>query len=138
MNEGFDLRWNRLRNRTWKYASCGETHNGLFELGCAKPDFWQAAEVYLPNSAVKNSANCLTEDFCVLDGEHYFIRCVLKLPLVGAPGEHLGFGVWSTLSRKNFERYQETFDGGESYVGRLRAIDAPCVGCSDVSTIRVH
>jgi hypothetical protein len=113
MNELVDPRWNQLRSRTWECASCGEAHSGLFDLGCAKPDFWQGPEDYLPNSTVRDSAHCLTEDFCVLDGEHYFIRCILKLPLVGAPGEHFGFGVWSTLSKKNFEKYQETFDSGE-------------------------
>jgi len=38
---------------------------------------------------------------------------VLRLPLIGAPEECLGFGVWSTLSEKNFGKYIETFDSGE-------------------------
>lgn len=38
---------------------------------------------------------------------------MLRLPLIGAPEECLGFGVWSTLSEKNFGRYIETFDSGE-------------------------
>ena len=113
MNEAIDPRWNQLRSRAWKCTSCGETHRGLFDLGCAKPDAWPDSEEYSPNSAAKDATHCLTEDFCVLNGEHYFVRCVLELPLVGAPGEAFGFGVWSTLSKKNFEIYQETFDSGE-------------------------
>ena len=66
----------------------------------AAPDPWQGPETYLPNSAVRDSTHCLTEDFCVLDGQHYFIRCVLELPLIGAPGECFAFGVWSTLSKR--------------------------------------
>jgi hypothetical protein len=66
-------------------ASCGETHQGLIDLGCAKPDFWQGSEEPLPNSAARTSEHCLTEDFCVMEG-HYSIRCVLKLPLTDAPG----------------------------------------------------
>jgi hypothetical protein len=30
----------------------------------------------------------------------------------GAPGEHFALGVWSTLSRKNFEIYTNHFDSG--------------------------
>jgi hypothetical protein len=32
---------------------------------------------------------------------------------MGAPGEYFGIGVWSTLSKKNFINYMETFDSGE-------------------------
>ncbi|MGB6487706.1 MAG: DUF2199 domain-containing protein [Steroidobacteraceae bacterium] len=114
MNETIDPRWALLQNSTWACSSCSETHRGTFDLGSAKPDLWQGPEDRLPNSMVASSANCLTEDFCVLDGEHYFIRCVLRLPLVGAPsGEYFAFGVWSSLSKKNFTVYTETFDGGE-------------------------
>ena len=45
--------------------------------------------------------------------EHYFVRCVLVLPILGAPDDAFGFGVWSSLSRKNFEVYVDTFDSGE-------------------------
>ncbi|HEY0342502.1 MAG TPA: DUF2199 domain-containing protein [Steroidobacteraceae bacterium] len=113
MNETIDPRWILLQNSTWACSSCGDTHRSMFDLGCAKPDFWQGSEDPLPNSIVAGSANCLTEDFCILDGEHYFIRCVLRLPLIGAPsGEYFSFGVWSSLSKKNFTVYTETFDSG--------------------------
>lgn len=113
MNESVDPRWGLLRNRTWTCTSCGDTHHGLFDLGCAKPDFWQGSEDHLPNSVAASSTNCLTDDFCIVDGEHYFVRCVLRLPLVGAAGEYFAFGVWSTLSKKNFAIYMESFDSGE-------------------------
>jgi hypothetical protein len=113
LRESVDPRWAQLKGRSWDCSSCGETHLGLFDLGCARPDFWQDSEQPLPNSAIAGSTHCLTEDFCVLDKQHYFIRCVLRLPLIGAPEECLGFGVWSTLSEKNFGRYIETFDSGE-------------------------
>ena len=110
--ESFDPRWKRLQHTSWRCGSCQDTHFGLFDLGCAKPDFWLDSELPLPNSAIAESRHCLTEDFCILDNEHYFVRCVLRLPLIGSPGEYFGFGVWSTLSRKNFDRYLETFDSG--------------------------
>jgi hypothetical protein len=51
-----------------------------------QPDFWQDSEEYSPNSAAKDATHCLTEDFCVLNSEHFFVRCVLELTLLGAPG----------------------------------------------------
>jgi hypothetical protein len=112
-SELVDPRWSELINQSWTCVSCGEKHQGLFDLGYAKPDFWQRPEAHLPNSALRHSGDCLTEDFCVMEG-HYFIRCVLELPLIGAPERYFGFGVWSTLSKKNFDQYVETFDSDQS------------------------
>lgn len=107
VKESIDPRWELLRDRTWKCSSCGDMHHGLFDLGCAKPDFWQGSEDHLPNSAIASSTNCLTDDFCVLNDEHYFVRCILRLPLVCASGEYFAFGVWATLSKKNFAVYMK-------------------------------
>jgi hypothetical protein len=113
MSESVDPRWAALRDRSWRCASCTVEHHGLFDLGCSKPEPWQGSEEYAPNSAIETSINCLTEDFCILDGEHYFVRGILRIPLVGAPGECFSYGIWSTLSKKNFGLYAETFDSGE-------------------------
>jgi hypothetical protein len=53
----------------------------------------------------------LSEDFCVLGGKHFMIRAVLTIPVEGME-DHFGFGCWSTLSRKNFEKYVDGFDYG--------------------------
>ena len=108
-----DPRWLRLNDLGWTCPCCGSTHGGVFDLACARPDFWQGSEEHRPNSEALTSTNILTEDFCILDGEHFFVRCVLELPIRGSEGAAFGFGTWSTLSRKNFDRYIETFDSGE-------------------------
>ena len=54
----------------------------------------------------------LSEDFCVLDGKYFMIRCVLPIPVIGVQGE-FGFGCWSTLSRENFDKFVDGFDSGE-------------------------
>jgi hypothetical protein len=113
LRESVDPRWAQLQSRSWNCVSCGETHVGLFDLGCARPDFWEESAQALPNSAITGATHCLTEDFCVLNNEHYFVRCILRLPLVGAPGDYFGLGVWSSLARKNFEQYVGTFDSGD-------------------------
>src|SRR5215467_5113173 len=108
-----DSRWLRLHDTDWICPCCGSSHRGVFDLACAKPDFWQGSEEYSPNSEILTSTNILTEDFCILDGEHFFVRGVVLLPIRGGQGAAFGFGTWATLSRTNFDRYIETFDSGE-------------------------
>jgi hypothetical protein len=107
-----DRRWIKLHNRDWTCPCCGEKHSGLFDIACDRPDFWQGPEEKSPNAEVLTSDNVLTEDFCVLNGEHYFVRCVLRLPIIGAADEHFAYGVWATLSKKNFDICVATFDAG--------------------------
>ena len=49
----------------------------------------------------------------MLDGEHFMVRCVLELPIIGSGGEVFGYGVWSSLTQSNFQLYLEHFDDGE-------------------------
>jgi len=107
-----DPRWRKLSEREWRCTSCERLHRMPFDLACDHPDFWQGTAEKSPNSAVLTSDN-LTEDFCILGGQHYFVRCVLVLPLIGWGGEAFGFGAWATLSKKNFALYGETFDSGQ-------------------------
>jgi hypothetical protein len=107
-----DPRWMNLRNRPWACRSCGGSHGGIFDLACAKPEQWPGGETYSPNDAVLSETHFLSEDFCILDNEHYFVRCVLQIPLLGLEDESFGFGVWSTLSKKNFDLYVGSFSDG--------------------------
>ena len=54
---------------------------------CAKPEQWPGSEDNVPNSEVSASRHFLSEDFCVLDGEHYFVRCILEIPIIGSAGQ---------------------------------------------------
>jgi hypothetical protein len=108
-----DPRWHRLRDRPWVCPSCSTTHVGIFDLAYTKPDAWPESEEYVPNSSVLTSTHFLSEDFCALSDQHYFVRCVLELPLLGSTqNDRFAFGIWSTLSKQNFVLYAETFDGG--------------------------
>lgn len=108
-----DARWRRIHDKAWVCGCCGEAHGGLFDLASWKPEFWPGAEEQQPNTNLSGATHILTEDFCILEGEHHFVRAVLELPIIGAPGEVFGFGVWSTLSERNFRLYAQTFDSGE-------------------------
>ncbi len=107
-----DSRWRRLHDASWTCPCCGESHGGLFDIAMERPGSCDADQPLQPNSALDGSDNILTGDFCVVDGEHYFARCVLQLPVVGAPETYFGWGAWSSLSKANFDIYVDTFDQG--------------------------
>lgn len=108
-----DPRWRRLWDNPWICNACGETHQGLTDLACDMPAQWPGTEDKASNSALDLSGNFLSEDFCVLEGQHFFVRAVLELPIRGSGGQLFGLGAWATLSRKNFTRYIQAFDSGE-------------------------
>jgi hypothetical protein len=102
----------RVNELTFRCSSCDAVHKGLFDLACHRPDHWNDGEDCEPNIAVATSTHFLSEDFCILDGEHFF-RCVLPLPIIGKPAEQFGYGVWATLSQDNFKLYVDSFDNGD-------------------------
>jgi hypothetical protein len=107
-----DLRWRRFLTHGFACPNCREVHKGIFDLACAKPDPWTGDETKAPNGAITGAKHILTEDFCILENEHFFVRCVLQLPIQGTH-ETFRYGVWSTLSRENFEIYLDHFDSGD-------------------------
>jgi hypothetical protein len=82
------------------------------DLAARAPDPWPHAKEYEPNSALRLEGDFLSEDLCVLGGEHFFVRSVLEIPVRGLEVPW-GFGCWSTLSRANFDKYVAGFDSGE-------------------------
>jgi len=102
---------NQMLNAEWVCSSCSEKHNGLFDLAAFAPDFWEGEENYSTNSEVRLEGNFLSEDFCVIDGESFFVRSVLDFPIKKHKCR-FGFGVWSTLSKTNFQKYIDGFDAG--------------------------
>ena len=101
-----------LQSARWNCANCDVEHEGMFDIASLAPDHWGKAEELEPNSALRLDGDFLSEDFCVIGGEHFFVRCVFDIPVHGMP-EKFGYGVWSTLSRENFDRYVEGFDDGK-------------------------
>lgn len=91
----------------WTCACCGERKRGIPDLAFEGPLAWHARDA---DPAVRIIAK--DDDFCEAEtggARHVWIRCVLPVPLAFAPGAFFGFGVWSTLSPANAERYRETF-----------------------------
>lgn len=87
----------------YQCAKCGEMHEGLPAIGFAEPAYIYA----IPTDDRKGRVK-LSDDLCTAD-EHYFIRCVLKVPIVGHD-EAFEWGVWCSASQASFERYVDSFD----------------------------
>ena len=83
---------------------CGEEHTGL-------PDYGFDAQIYYHEvPAEEREARCrLSDDFFVLDDSYYFVRSVLLIPIKQI-SESFGWGLWTSLSKQNFQRYQELWD----------------------------
>ena len=86
---------------------CGETHDELPAAAIPAPYVWEQS------SEEERAAEFeLTADTCVWQDEHFFVRGVLEIPLLDREGS-FDFGIWSTLSAENFERYMALFDSPE-------------------------
>lgn len=101
-----------LKGASWRCASCGLDHVGMFDLAAAAPDYWEGPRDYEPNAALRLDGDFLSEDFCVIGGEHFFVRCVYPIRVHGLESP-FAFGIWSSLSRRNFDSYVEGFDDGD-------------------------
>lgn len=83
---------------------CGEVHEGLPDFACSAPTYYD----WVPEQ--ERARRCfLTSDFCVIDEQDYFVRAVLYVPINGTD-ESFGWGVWTSLSQKNFNRYGKLWD----------------------------
>lgn len=105
-----------MMDQDWVCSGCSNVHSGLSELCAAAPDPWPHGETYSENGELWDwlDRDFLSEDFCVIDGENFMVRGVMPMPVIGMPGKWWAYGVWSTLSRDNFDRYLNEFDSGRS------------------------
>ena len=85
--------------------SCGKWHDEL-------PRSWGAATP-LPLEWIpppERSARCdWNDDVCVIDGQQFFIRGCLEIPVLEGHGP-LIWGVWVSLSEKSFQRVLELWE----------------------------
>jgi len=93
-----------LTNRRWQCHTCKEWHTGL-PLDYA----WDSPYYYwvLPEEDQKRSF--LNNDLCVIEERDYFIRGVIEIPIIGTT-ECFRWGVWSSLSVKNFQFVVDHWD----------------------------
>jgi len=86
---------------TYRCSVCGETHDDLPDIGVDKPDHWWDIAEEERDARIK-----LGSDTCEIDGEHFFIRGVIEIPVHNYP-EKFGFGVWVSQKQENYLTYIE-------------------------------
>ena len=115
-NTRTDVSFEELASLRWKCDSCEEWHYGpCLDFSYRAPVYWteenEAANqpALLGSDLKKLPANLLNEDICIYDGEYYFIRGIIHLPIIGT-NETFRWGVWGSLSRENFEKFLALID----------------------------
>lgn len=117
--------------------TCGEFHAELpLVFGPDAPLSW-----YGLGESERATRAELTSDQCVIDGEHFFIRGRLEIPIIGGT-ERFAWLVWTTLSEAHFLRASDLWDteGRETeppYFGWLSTELAPTYGVSTIN-LKTH
>jgi hypothetical protein len=99
-----------LANLRWKCGTCDEWHYGpCLDFGFSEPNYWPSDNdsgsrwiVTDQGEIEKGSKSFLDEDYCAVDDEHFFVRGVIQLQIIGSD-QTFGWGVWGSLSRASFE-----------------------------------
>jgi hypothetical protein len=93
-----------LATLRWKCHSCEEWHTGpCLDFGTDSPSCWRQELANDERMAGDRRASFLDTEYCAVEDEHFFVRGVIHLPIIGT-GESFRWGVWGSLSRENFER----------------------------------
>ncbi|WP_326794012.1 DUF2199 domain-containing protein (plasmid) [Streptomyces sp. NBC_00841] len=84
-------------------SCCGNHHAELLMSYSTKaPDVWDPSFESDPDSM-------LSSDQCVIKGQHFFIRGLIEIPVIGSQ-DVFSWGVWVSLSRDNFTRALEVWN----------------------------
>ncbi len=86
----------------WTCGCCGRQFNQLpLSFGFQAPTHW-----YDIPEAERDTRAKLDADFCFI-GDDIFARGCLEIPIVDYPADVFVFGVWTSISKKSYERIME-------------------------------
>ncbi|HKS08155.1 MAG TPA: DUF2199 domain-containing protein [Pyrinomonadaceae bacterium] len=116
-NTRTDVTLDDLNGVRWKCDTCEEWHIGpCLNLGYSAPIYWEDDHEVSTGSSPPSIEPLpkwfLNDDFCIVDGEHFFVRGVIHLPIIGT-AETFCWGVWGSLSKENFEKLVIACDGSD-------------------------
>ena len=93
-------------------TSCGQIHEGMPSFGADAPLSYYA----VPRSERAQRCQLGTDD-CIVDGDHYYVRGCIELPVHGQ-SEPFAWGVWVSLSAQSFNAWSDCFhEAKRSHVG---------------------
>ena len=103
-----------LTSLRWKCYSCEKWHTGpCLDFSYGSPYYWNDDEAEICQSETLNSDHLpkwfLDEDRCVINGEHFFVRGIIHLPIIGT-AETFRWGVWGSLSKENFQKLLSVYE----------------------------
>jgi hypothetical protein len=118
----------------YRCRDCDEIHRGL-------PAWHFDAPLQMLGvpPAERTTRVALSQDDCVIDGEQFYLKGLLEIPVHGV-AEPFVWGVWLSVSEESYVRYTELFDdvqrsAGESFFGWL-CNRLP--GYSDTQLLKTH
>jgi hypothetical protein len=92
-------------DHVWTCRCCGKQFNSLpLDYAPLAPDPWLA----IPEAEREKRAR-LNSDVCIIDGEEFYLRGCLEIPILSS-SELFIWGVWVSLSRASFERVNELWN----------------------------
>lgn len=101
--------WDKFKwekDKQFKCSICGKVHEELPSIGFKTPFHYD-----ILSEKDKNEIAEVSDDFCViehLEQTDRFVRTVLNLK-TDIPSQDLVYGVWVSLSEKNFNEYKSNF-----------------------------
>lgn len=127
-----DPRWKRFNDSSYTCPCCSQSFSGVYDIGFDHPGPWPHGN--RETEGIEDwqvGDDRLTPDLCKVD-QHFFVRCVLYLPIRGAD-EEFGFGCWGSLSEDNFRAYVANARTGDPFDGAFSwlANDLPCFESND-------
>lgn len=113
---------NTNKGTVYQCSCCGQEYNELpLTFGTDVPDYYYSVPPEERGKRIEKE-----ESLCVVDGEHFFHRGTLTIPINNH--EHdLVFNVWTSLSESNFIRRNQLWDNPERtkqepYFGWLQTV----------------
>ncbi|MFD7233697.1 DUF2199 domain-containing protein [Streptomyces syringium] len=84
-------------------SCCGAQHPLL-------PMAYSTTAPYLWDESFSDRSDCLLSlDQCVIQAQHYFVKGLIEIPVIGSDAA-FSWGVWVSLSRENFVRATDRWD----------------------------
>jgi len=83
--------------------TCGKWHEGFpLDYGYDAPHYWS-------ESLRTNADSFLNADFCIIGKQDYFVRGLIEIPVIDGD-RPFRWGVWTSLSKKNFDTMVALWD----------------------------
>ncbi len=89
---------------------CGEKHAGEtrdIRMGLPHP-------IFLLDETEREHRSWVGEDSAILDGERFFVRALLELPIAGEEG-YFGYGAWVEVTEPDFARLGELWQDEDGW-----------------------